>query len=211
MVRQQFIEYDLESRPLQIQTDSVIGGEEYLTLIMYTEENDDINDYSDLGYFYIMFSNPITIHVAGCLSKSFLNPFPIEPQKIWTITKSSTNLIIHCNEVKVFDLRFDADGPECDSKWSKDVAKIAFWDNGGGGDDDTASDRYRSKPLSCDSLPDVPHLEIASGTLPVNQFTEVTVKCGVGFRLDGDDVITCDQGNHFIGSSTCLSGKGRHD
>ena len=207
MVRLQFIDYDLESRPLQIQTDSVIGSEEYLTLVMYTEENDDIYSFKDLGYFYISFGNPITITVPSCSSnsKSFLTPLPLEPQKIWTVTKSSTNLIIHCNEVKVFEFRIGADGPECGSKWSKDVAKIVFWGI------DTASDRYRSNSLTCDSLPDVPHLEMASGTLPVNQFTEVTVKCGVGFRLDGDDVITCDQGNNFIGSSTCLTSKGRHD
>ena len=113
--------------------------------------------------------------------------------------------MIDCNGVKFLDLNFQTVGTaKCAAAWSKDVAKIAFWDNGVGNDDDTASDEYRKLP-TCDSLPDIAH-EIISDTLPVNQGTEVTVKCNAGFTLEGDDVIICNQGSEFTGSSSCQKG-----
>ena len=94
---------------------------------------------------------------------------------------------------------------KCVSHWSQAVAKIVFW-VGGQGDDDNASDGYRGIP-TCVSLPDIPHLELKTGVLPVNQGGEIEVKCRDGYRLDGDDVITCIQGDEFAGETVCLSGR----
>ena len=198
MTRHQFIDYDLEAYPLQIKTDSLTGSGDMVDLIVYTKDAGSLNDWR--GYIYIKFSDPISYR-AYCTNWQHLTTAPNEKEKIWTLTKTSTNLIIDCNGVKVIDLNFQIAG--CATTWSKDVAKIAFW--GSGPTMDTASDKYR-RASSCDSLPDVAHLEIISGTLPVYQGTEVTVKCNVGFTLEGDDVITCNQGSEFTGRSSCQKG-----
>ena len=205
MKRHQLIDYDLESYPLQIKTDSETGSGDMVDLCVYTKNAGSVNDYGDLGYIYIKFSNPISYTAYPCTNVQHLTTAPNEKEKIWTLTKTSTNLMIDCNGVKVIDFNFRTAG--CATTWSQDVAKIVFWSNGGTFDD-TASDEYR-RASSCDSLPDVPHLEIISGTLPVNKGTEVTVKCNAGFTLEGDDVITCNQGSEFIGSSSCQKGLSR--
>ena len=88
-------------------------------------------------------------------------------------------------------------------KWSQDVAKIVFFNNGYGDEDDNASDMYRRMP-TCDSLPSIDNLELETGQLPVNQGTKITVKCTDGYSLEGDRVITCQQGNVFTGNPSCL-------
>ena len=209
VVRHQFIAYDLEANPIQIKTDSVIGSGDYLTVVAYTADNNDIDDYIDLGFLNIIFSNPISYIVRYCsYSKQSLTTPPVGQDKVWTIAKTSTNLIIICNEVKVLDIEFESSSPECAQKWSKYAAKIAFWD-GGHSDDDTASDGYRTAATTCDALPDLANLEMKSGVLPVNLGTEVTVKCSEGFTLEGDEIITCLLGNHFIDtdSPSCLKSK----
>ena len=204
MARDQFIDYDLESYSLQIKTDSETGSGEMVDLCVYTKDAGSVNDWRGIGYIYIKFSNPISYTAYPCTNGQHLTTAPNEKQKIWTLTKTSTNLMIDCNGVKVFDLNFQS--ASCATAWSQDVAKIVFWSRGGLSlTDDTASDGYRRASF-CDSLPGVAHLEMISGTLPVYKGTEITVKCNVGFTLEGDDVITCNQGSEFIGSSSCQKG-----
>ena len=206
MVRHQFIDYDLEAHPLQIKTDSKTGSDEYINLIMYTEESDKIENYSDLGYLYIKFSNPASYWVKHCQDWQDITTLPSEQNKIWTFTKTSTNLIIDCNGVKVITINFKAANSKCATKWSQDVVKIAFWKSGYT-TDDTASDEYRMAPKTCTSLPDKANLEIESGKLPVEQGTEITVKCSEGFRLEGNSVLTCNHGNFLSSITSCLGGK----
>ena len=123
-----------------------------MTLIFYTSGNDNISDYSDLGYLSVKFDENLLYDVDHCYSKRRFDfeQFPVtpptKPSKIWTISKSFTDLTIDCNGVRVFEINF-ASHPrsECAEKWSQDVAKIAFWDSGSY-DDDTASDGYRFIP-----------------------------------------------------------------
>jgi hypothetical protein len=170
---------------------------------MYTEESDKIENYSDLGYLYIKFSDPASYWVKHCQDWQDITTLPSEQDKIWTITKTSANLIIDCNGVKVITINFKAANFECAPKWSQDVAKIAFWQ--GGSSTDTASDEYRSAPKTCTSLPDIANLEIESGKLPVEQGTEITVKCNEGYKLQGNNVITCNHGTFFTGILSCSS------
>ena len=209
MKRYQFIPYDLEATPLQIKTDSILGSDDYLTLCLYTADNTDIADYRSLGYFRIKFRDIIYIDIFPCgYNVPLIATPPPEINKIWTITKTSTSISIGCNGVQVLDFHFsDSQEASCDPNWSQAVAKIVFW-VGNQGDDDNASDGYRGIP-KCVSLPEIPHLELKTGELPVNQGSEVEVKCSAGYRLDGDDVITCNQGDKFVGETVCLSGRKR--
>jgi hypothetical protein len=208
--RQKFINYDLEAHPLQIKTDSKTGSGDFLTLILYNNDTHDVTNYNDLGYFAIVFKDPFTYRIKHCTTEQTLTTVPQKQNKIWTITKTSNTLIIECNGVKVIDLHFqNADQTGyCVKKWSQDVAKIAFW-NGGDGDDDKASDKYRMAPKTCTSLPDIANLEIESSKLPVEQGTEITVKCNEGFRLEGNNILTCNHGNFLSSITSCLGGKNR--
>ena len=166
-------------------------------------------DYRSLGYFRIKFRDIIYIDIYPCgYDVSLSATPPPEINKIWTIKKTSTSISIGCNGVKVLDFHFsDSQEASCVSNWSQVVAKIVFW-VGGQGDDDNASDGYRGIP-TCVSLPGIPHLELKTGEIPVNQGGEIEVKCRDGYRLDGDDVITCIQGDEFAGETVCLSGRKR--
>ena len=95
MLRQQFIDYDLEEHPIQIKTDSIVESGDYLSLVLYPIDQ-DIEQYEI--YFDIKFSDTILYWVGKCTSElyqSFAAAMPLEQEKIWTITKTSTNLIVH--------------------------------------------------------------------------------------------------------------------
>ncbi|KAL5272348.1 hypothetical protein ACHWQZ_G000534 [Mnemiopsis leidyi] len=61
----------------------------------------------------------------------------------------------------------------------------------------------------CSDLPDTPDLLSPSTQFPVNYNTLVTVSCQTGTVLQGDDVITCRQGRHFLFGTqpTCIPKK----
>lgn len=205
MIKQEFIDYDLEAHPLQIKTDSKTGSGDHLTLMLFKKETGDISRYNDLGYLGIRFRDPPGYWIKHCYKYRNLPPVSSEEKKIWTFTKTSTNLIIDCNGQRVMDIEFGSVSQFCATRWSQDVAKIAFY-KGGDADDDTASDEYRIAPQTCTALPDTANLEIDSGTLPVEQGAKVTVKCSDGYRLEGNTIITCHQGKVFVGTSSCLKG-----
>ena len=50
---------------------------------------------------------------------------------------------------------------------------------------------------TCTGLPDIAQLDTTS-SFPVNYGEVVTVKCGPGYELAGDDVITCDSDTVFV-------------
>ena len=150
MVRNQFIDCDLEAHPLQIKTDSEKGSNDYLTLVAYNRNATGTPrfQYDGIGHIGIKFSDPIKYLLKWCSSmafvyKNFTTPLLEEQHKVWTISKTSTNLNITCNGIGVLDFNFEtALGGRCVSKWSQDVAKIVFWDRGSY-DDDTASNEYK--------------------------------------------------------------------
>ena len=147
--RHQFIPYDLEEYPIQIKTDSETGSGDIICLVVYNKEATDISQYNDIGWITILFSNPMKYLVGLCsetgykANKEFQNPSPEEKNKIWTISKTSTHLVIQVNGVEVLNFEF-ATAPllSCATQWGQDVTKIVFWSSDNS-DDDTASDEYR--------------------------------------------------------------------
>ena len=133
------INYDLESTPLQIKTDSNIGSNEFTTVALYTEQG------ADIGYVYFIFSSTPRYFISDYKGVTdFPTALPSEVNKIWQITKlPGPRIILHCNEVMVLDFTLSS---ECTmrtwkAKWNgKEVHKIMF--RGGG----TASDYYKPAP-----------------------------------------------------------------
>ena len=146
------------------------GSGDYMTLIFYTQDYNNVYDYESLGYIAVKFSDPLEYHVRGCMlgfSQFPVTP-PTEPSKIWTISKSFTDFTIDCNGDRVLEISFASSGSTCYEKWSQDVGKIAFW-YGGTYDDDTASDGYRRIPQP-----------INGGWSEFGDWSECFSKCGGG-------------------------------
>ena len=62
---------------------------------------------------------------------------PSEENKVWTITKTSTALLVDCNGVEVLNLVYSDYSEECATAWSNEVDRIMFYPSA-----DTASDEY---------------------------------------------------------------------
>lgn len=157
MVRHKFIVYDLEADPLQIKTDSAAGSGDILALTFYSMGMNDINSWHSLGHLAILFDDPLKYRVWSCSGHwdfKTLASSPNEQNKIWTLIKTSGDLIIECNGKKVLDLAFKE--ANCDKKWSKYIAKIVFWSPGEPTADDNASDEYRAAPRTCAEPPAIP-------------------------------------------------------
>jgi hypothetical protein len=132
------IDYDLETTPLEIKTDSKIGSGNEVRARFYASPG-------DLGGgFNIRFTSPLQYYLSYC-STSWTN-FPANPpnatDKTWRVTlirSSGITVVIHCNEVEV--LNFLLSNSTCSyskwsAYWSRTVTKIRFPLS------DTASDFY---------------------------------------------------------------------
>ena len=126
---------DLEATPLQIKTDSTLGSSELMIVYMHNK------DMKFISTVRVKFSSPMQYLVLYCISWTDLpiQP-PVEVDKIWTITKTETALIITCNNVQVLNYLFaDSSDSRCVTKMGGDVVEqIKFNSN------DKASDFYRA-------------------------------------------------------------------
>eukprot|EP00116_Pleurobrachia_bachei_P008664 sb/3468926/ len=129
------IPWDLEGTPLQIKTNSTLGSDERIWVLMYDK------DSSSIGGVAVQFSSPIKYGINYCITNQPDLPVqpPVEVEKIWTITKTKTALIVTCNNVEVVNYLF-ADSPldSCVTRWGGDLVNGIKFVN----DFDTASDFY---------------------------------------------------------------------
>ena len=149
MVRDQFIDFDLEGKELQIKTDSAINTNDYLSLSFH-------NDAEEIeGLLTIQFSNPMQYALGHCTlyglsidSYSFYS-FHITPttdtEKTWRISEKAdhSTLYIHCNDVLVLTFVYAYSGSQCNQFGSADISKIKFYQQSGDAISDNASDSYR--------------------------------------------------------------------
>ena len=142
MQRNVKIEWDLESTPLEIRTNSVLGSNDVVDVVLYSAEG----EYA--GTVALYFTSTLQ-YLLGWCSTSWTN-LPVTPpsatDKVWRITLTRTagvRLVIHCNDVEVLNTLLSE--ATCRSGWStywnyRDVTKIKFDSS------DTASDYYRPQP-----------------------------------------------------------------
>ena len=127
---------DLETTPLQIKTDSTLGSGEKILVQTFGKDN------SFIGGVSVKFSSTIQYQIAACTSgdtKLSVQP-PAEMDKIWTIIKTETDLIITCNNVEVLNYLFaDSSDSDCVPRWRGDIVEEIRFTT-----DDTASDFYRA-------------------------------------------------------------------
>ena len=139
--RSVYIEWDLESTPLGIRTNSVLGSNDRVDVYFYSAEGELA------GRVILRFASTLQYWLDWC-STSWTN-LPVTPpsatDKVWRITLTRTagvRLVIHCNDVEVLNTLLSE--ATCRSGWStywnRDVTKIRFYSP------DTASDYYRPQP-----------------------------------------------------------------
>ena len=143
------IPWELESTPLQIKTDSALGSGHSISFAMYPTEAQGVYY---IGFILVKFSNPSRYYKHKC---KVWTDLPVQPpselEKVWTFTKTEDSFIIHCNNVKVLNLKFsDSSLGQCVTTWEgTQVGKILFYKNAmfNTHDSDTASDSYRGKTI----------------------------------------------------------------
>ena len=133
------IEWDLESTPLEVRTNSVLGSNDQVYVWFYSAGV----DYA--GTVGLYFTSTLQYSIYHCTSSTNL---PVTPpsaaDKVWRITLTRTagvRVVIHCNDVEVLNrlLSSTCSNGAWSTIWNRDVAKIQF-DSGR----DTASDYYRA-------------------------------------------------------------------
>ena len=195
---ERFIEWDLEKYSLQVKTDSEAGSGDYLTIMFYAADEEDFYEYDSLGYVVIEFDDPITFYVDYCTDDVYEFDFagaelPTESAKIWTFRKSSTDLTIDCNGVRVLNLNFASASissqESCHEQWSQDVAKMYFWmiDDG---EQDTASDAYRKLEVTGQST---------------NQSFKNGLKANFMTKLNTSDAISLARSRNNVSPSLCVA------
>ena len=138
MVRGKRIDFDLETTPLYVKTDSEVGSNHELRLRCY-----DISGNPAAGVTIVFQSTP-QYHLWYCLQWfDFPESLPSDAKKVWKITLTKTSgirFVIHCNDIEVVNVLVS--DYTCNS-WNRDVVTIMFESS------DTASDLYSSKqPIS---------------------------------------------------------------
>ena len=140
MQRIEYIEWDLESTPLEIRTNSVLGSNDQVVVRLYSGRN-------IAGQVSLRFISTALQYYLNWCALSWTN-LPVTPpsanDKVWRITLTKTvgvRVVIHCNEVEVLNTLI-SEATCIDSGWStvwtRDMTKIMFMS-----DQDTASDYYR--------------------------------------------------------------------
>ncbi|XP_063688243.1 uncharacterized protein LOC134821431 [Bolinopsis microptera] len=190
------IEWDSESTPLEIKTNSVLGSNDQVYVFFYSAEG------QLSGGVVLRFGFTPQYWLPYC-SSTFTN-FPVKPpstaDKVWRITLTRTagvRLVIHCNEVGVFNKLISQSTcpiPYWSTYWTGYVTKIQFHSS------DTASDYYGSQPVSCTGLNAEWRTAIRTTTqFPVVPGTVVEVNCIESKALNkGSSEVTCTSGTEFI-------------
>ena len=136
--------WDLEGTPLQIKTDSTPGSLERIVVDMYDKYNRRIR-------IVIVFSSPSVQYMIEYCTGNEVLPVqpPVEVDKIWTITKTETGIIIICNNVEVTNILFaDSSESKCVPRMGGDVVEKIELITGILHGDPIASDFYRAGKLS---------------------------------------------------------------
>jgi hypothetical protein len=136
--RGDYIDYDLETIPLEIRTESTIGSGDEVNVRFFSSQG------RLAGRVFIRFTSPPQYELGWCTDgNNFPTNLPTDTVKVWRLTLTRTSgvrIMMHCNEVEV--LNFLISGSTCSytswsDNWSSKVAAIQFPSL------DTASDYYR--------------------------------------------------------------------
>eukprot|EP00116_Pleurobrachia_bachei_P001031 sb/3461293/ len=184
--RDVFIPWDLERTPLQIKADSSLGSFEQIYVWMYGKDGSGF-------YIAVRFTSPMQYSIDYCIDGGWTD-LPVEPpvevDKIWTITKTKTALIIMCNGVEVLNYLFaDSGESRCVPKWGGDVVEEIVFDSSS----DTASDFYNGalELVECPAFTVEDSTQGNWAASPIG--TTVSIECAATHILMGSGRMACQE------------------
>ena len=139
--RGQKIEFDINSTPLQLYTDSEIGSGDVMW-VQFTQSNSEM-----VVGISVKFDSEPSYHIGKCVTERTeipKNKLGENKNRNWTIEKKGRRLKLSCNGVEIFN--YDTESSEiwqCRARWSKDYDSFRFRDDDDITKKDTASDLYR--------------------------------------------------------------------
>ena len=136
--RNQAIDFQLQSTPLQIHTNSEIGSGDLIWAQFY--DSDDTS-----RGLTVSFVSPPNYDMGYCKGDTEipLSKLGTNKNRIWTIEKENTKIKVACNGILIFeyDPQLSSD-QECREKWAQDTSSLKFGSTSS--ETDTASDFYRA-------------------------------------------------------------------
>ena len=119
--RNKKIEFNLESTPLQIYTDSEIGSGEKLW-VQFSDSTGDV-----FGGISVDFTSQPTYSLGYCDSQVQISPTKLGPNinRVWTIVKWGTNVKLYCGGVQIFDIETQlSEKTSCRTRWALHSSKF---------------------------------------------------------------------------------------
>ena len=131
------ISFDIDTTPLQIQTDSVLGSGDVM-FVRFVGQNSSGTVGID-----VIFTNPPTYDIGHCGTRTDFALPGTEKYRIWTFKKQDNTLQLLCNGAEIYNLNYTEylDDETCGEKWSLDFTHLRFVKSASL--TDTASDFYR--------------------------------------------------------------------
>ncbi|XP_063693709.1 uncharacterized protein LOC134825463 [Bolinopsis microptera] len=145
VIREVEIEWDLQSTPLEIKTNSVLGSGDKVVVDFYSAGG----AYAGRVGLWFTSTPGYLINWCGMSYTNLPVNLPSPTDKVWRITLTRTagvRVVIHCNEVEVLNILLSqatCSNSDWSTIWIWDVAKIMFHPA------DTASDYYATQPEPC--------------------------------------------------------------
>ena len=137
------ISHEMESFPLYLKTDSVVGSGEIVKVRFWTG-NEKL-----AGKLYLSFTSPPNVNLYLCMDHKINLPSKEPSDKVLKITltrTSSPRIVIHCDDVEVFNLLMSDEtcgGSRWNDFWGKIAENVVFETK------DTATDFYSlTKPFT---------------------------------------------------------------
>ena len=158
VTKDQFISADLDASDLIVTTDSVLGSNDMISVMIYDATSD-----TSIAAIRVKFeTSHVTYHVGKCTATGTFDQFtttpPSDVKKTWKFVKKTDTLEIYCNDQKVLDYTYSsASQGGCATQWGLKAARIKFMSSG---EADTASDKYAIEPKTT-----------------IGKYSEVVVQC----------------------------------
>ena len=133
-----YIDYNLQSNPLEIRSDSELGSGDQVYVYFYSSQGGIV------GGVGFKLTSPPQYSIFNCRGAKFLTDLPTAGVKVWRITVTSYSDIIGlqilCNGEEVLNTAISdsmCTYSSWNTYWNRDIAKIKFSSS------DTMSDYYR--------------------------------------------------------------------
>eukprot|EP00116_Pleurobrachia_bachei_P009338 sb/3469600/ len=178
------IPWDLEETPLQIKAVHELSDK---TIFLQLRLNFNDSASSWISNVVVTFSSPVQFKIDRCIGDFTDLPVqpPVEMDKIWTIVKAETALIITCNDVEVLNYLFaDSSNSKCVEVVGGNVVNVISFIK-----HDTASNFYRAAKCPAFTVEGS-----TQGYWPDSLIgTIATIECAATHILVGNATLTCQE------------------